>query len=402
MMHKKTAQGLTASFFMATSGMFSFYNIPESEAEAETKTEAVAETSITETFITEADATPLVSGLYDIKLIADPYASTIQPSRKLILDIQDFLINQGYDQVARTGALDVDTTLALHSLKETLEITPVDNEINEDSLTTYKNKLAEYQRQNMEISVSTLDQSPAGKEYARIVGISANYYIKNRGVSTELVQDIHRASKRAQFDFTYLIKLADAESSLRCGQEASTSSATGCFQFTERTWLAYIHRYGEKYGLEDIASQITAQPARGYYDFTVSDPDQRSSILDLRKDPEIAAIMAAEFARDNYKVLQRRYNGPIGRIEMKAAHVMGGRTAARFLRIKDTYPDHAARDYFPREAQSNPGLFYSNSQPVSMTQLYDRFKAKMSGHNYFAPNPPSVDLALLKPETKTL
>jgi len=290
----------------------------------------------------------------------------------------------------------------LHNLKEVLDITPVDNEVTEDTLASYKSKLAQYQRENIQISASTLDESRAGKEYARIVGISANYYIKELGVSPDLVQQIHRASERAHFDFTFLIKLADAESSLRCEQEASTSSAMGCFQFTERTWLAYLHLHGKKYGLEEVASQITAEAAEGYYNFTVSDPDQLSSILDLRQKPEIAALMAAEFARDNYKLLKRRYNGPIGRIEIKAAHVMGGHAAAKFLRIKDRYPGHAARDYFPKEAESNPGLFYNDDRPVSMKQLYDRFKTKMSGHNYFAVNPPQVKLALLKPKIKTL
>ena len=390
MKRKGLSQKLRASFLAATmSGGFFLYHAPEGGAEVTSDPSAPTEEVIK---TSEPDSS----------LISDPHIVAPAPPRKLVLELQDFLIDQGYDQVTLTGEVDIDTTLALHNLKEVLDITPVDNEVTEDTLASYKSKLAQYQRENIQISASTLDESRAGKEYARIVGISANYYIKELGVSPDLVQQIHRASERAHFDFTFLIKLADAESSLRCEQEASTSSAMGCFQFTERTWLAYLHLHGKKYGLEEVASQITAEAAEGYYNFTVSDPDQLSSILDLRQKPEIAALMAAEFARDNYKLLKRRYNGPIGRIEIKAAHVMGGHAAAKFLRIKDRYPGHAARDYFPKEAESNPGLFYNDDRPVSMKQLYDRFKTKMSGHNYFAVNPPQVKLALLKPKIKTL
>lgn len=221
-----------------------------------------------------------------------------------------------------------------------------------------------------------------------------NYYTKKRHIPINLVQQIYLASERAGFDFPYLMKLADAESGLKCNSEAGTSTAVGCFQFTERTWLAYLHLKGREYGLDKIIDEIKAVPRDGYYDYVVNDPEMRQAILNLRTRPEIAGVMAAEYARENYKTLRQNYDGDIGRIEMKSAHVLGGHEAARFLTLKDKHPDQAARDYFPKAAQYNAGLFYKNGKPVSLAQLYNKFKKKMGGHNYYTPEPPRIHLAM--------
>ena len=54
---------------------------------------------------------------------------------------------------------------------------------------------------------------------------------------------------------------AAQESSFQPDAKASTSSATGLFQFIDSTWLNSVKQYGAKYGLGGLAQQITTDGA---------------------------------------------------------------------------------------------------------------------------------------------
>ena len=82
---------------------------------------------------------------------------------------------------------------------------------------------------------------------------------------------IKRASAKTGVSFSYLMEKAAAESNFNPTVKAKTSSATGLFQFIESTWMDMVNRHGEKYGIN---------------------PNQpKSSLLNLRKDPEIASFI---------------------------------------------------------------------------------------------------------------
>ena len=75
-------------------------------------------------------------------------------------------------------------------------------------------------------------------------------------------QAIRQAASETGTDFDYLWRTAKRESGLNPNARASTSSATGLFQFTNQTWLSMVERYGDKYGLETVSYTHLTLPTK--------------------------------------------------------------------------------------------------------------------------------------------
>ncbi|CAK0761838.1 Lytic transglycosylase [Azospirillaceae bacterium] len=188
---------------------------------------------------------------------------------------------------------------------------------------------------------------------------------------------VQEASQRTGVDFAYLLEKASIESSFRTDLKASTSSATGLYQFLDSTWLSTVKAHGSAHGLEQYANAIqTRSDGRPF----VADPDMRREILDLRKDARVSALMAAEFTRDNYDYLQNNVkNAKIGPTELYLAHFLGAGGGAKFLNAMKENATTLGRDVFPEAAGSNYNVFYSrDGQPKTLQQIYDRFAAKFA------------------------
>ncbi len=174
---------------------------------------------------------------------------------------------------------------------------------------------------------------------------------------------IKNASAKTGVNFSYLVEKAAAESNFDANAKAKTSSATGLFQFIESTWIDMIDKHGDKHGVS---------------------PDQdRESLLNLRKDPEIASLMAAEFAEGNKRHLESTVGGDIGNTELYFAHFMGAGGASAFLSQLEKNPLATGADLFPAAAKANRGVFYdSNSgQPKTLQEIYSFFDKKFSSGN---------------------
>lgn len=197
------------------------------------------------------------------------------------------------------------------------------------------------------------------------------------GAPDEVESAIRQASARTGVDFTYLMEKAAVESSYRTDLKASTSSATGLYQFIDSTWLATIKKHGAENGLGQYANAIeTRSDGRA----VVSDPAKRQEILELRKDPKVAALMAAEFSRDNKEYLEKNTDGPVGATELYLAHFLGAGGAAKFLNGMQEAPNRQARELFPDAAASNRNVFFNKTsgEPTTLKQIYDRFAGKFS------------------------
>ena len=190
----------------------------------------------------------------------------------------------------------------------------------------------------------------------------------------KVVNAIQTASHKTGVDFSYLMHKAGVESSFRPEIKAKTSSATGLYQFIESTWLEMVKKHGDKYGLDKHAAQISD-------DLRVSSNEARQSILHLRKDPELAALMAGEYAAENKAFLERTVGGEIGNTELYLAHFMGPSGAAAFLQEHRHNPAARASDIFPREANANRNVFYdpSTGRARSLDQVYAFFDKKFEG-----------------------
>jgi len=220
--------------------------------------------------------------------------------------------------------------------------------------------------------------------------IAARY----RNASPEVTGAIRQAASRTGVDFAYLMEKASVESGFRTDVRAPTSSATGLFQFIDRTWLDMVQRHGAAHGLGEQAEAIRRRPDGAPY---VADPDERRRILELRKDPRLSALMAAEYAQENRAHLQRTVGGDIGSTELYMAHFLGPGGAERFIREMRRNPNGTAADLFPEAARANRGVFYRDGRPLTMAQVHERFDARFQGSLMaagIAPPPPGTVVSL--------
>src|SRR3546814_958225 len=121
--------------------------------------------------------------------------------------------------------------------------------------------------------------------------------IAGAGRGNRVTNAIAMASRQTGVDFNYLFNQAKIESGFNPNARASTSSATGLYQFIDQSWLGVVNDHGEKYGLGWAANAISRGSNGRYY---ISDPSVRQQILDLRTQPEIASAMAAEHRSEEH------------------------------------------------------------------------------------------------------
>jgi hypothetical protein len=173
-------------------------------------------------------------------------------------------------------------------------------------------------------------------------------------VPRELVETIVRASIVTGVSPVYLMALADKESSFDTDVGADTSTAVGLFQFIEKTWLQSVKAFGPRFGLADEAKAIDIVDGEP----VVADAERRRKILDLRRDPYISAIMAAEMAKRDRKVLAEQAGRDLTFSESYLAHFLGLLKAGRFMELLNDKPKYSARREFPAAARANRAIFF--------------------------------------------
>ncbi len=203
----------------------------------------------------------------------------------------------------------------------------------------------------------------------------ADTAISGASQGNRVTNAIAMASRRTGVDFSYLLGQAKIESGLNSNAKAATSSATGLYQFVDQSWLAVVNQHGSEYGLGWAADAISQGSNGRYY---VADPELRQQILDLRKHPETASVMAAEHAADNKAYLERRLGREAAPADLYMAHFLGVGGAAKFLSAAASNPNGAAASLFPAAARANRGIFYDRQGNArSFAQIRDGFAAKL-------------------------
>lgn len=214
-----------------------------------------------------------------------------------------------------------------------------------------------------------------------------------------VVSGIKEAADSTGVSFGYLLAQATQESGLDPHARNTKSSASGLFQFTTGTWLDMVKRHGAEHGLEDAAEAVV-KGADGRLD--VKDKAMKKAILDLRKDPKLSSLMAAEFAKDNAKSLEKRLGREASASDLYLAHFLGAAGAARVIEGMEDNPRHSARHLLPDAARANPEVF---GKARTVAGLYKsvqaRFKSAL-GDDAAAAHRPAVDtgnpqLAALRP-----
>jgi hypothetical protein len=232
--------------------------------------------------------------------------------------------------------------------------------------------------------------------------------IRGNGISTGVRADpgaqatggrvqnaIASASASTGVSFHYLYHQANIESGLNPNAHATTSSASGLYQFTDQTWLGMMKLHGAEHGMSWAANAIT-RGSNGHY--SVADDTTRREILALRKSPETSAAMAGEYASDNKSYLEAKLGREATSTDLYMAHFLGPAGAARFLKARDANGDQAAASVMPAAAHANKWVFWDKSGSArSLDSVYQRFASHFGSATPAASGATDTDPAVAPP-----
>jgi hypothetical protein len=207
-------------------------------------------------------------------------------------------------------------------------------------------------------------------------------------VANDVLAAIRLGSIRTGVDFSFLMELARVESNFNPVARAPRSSATGLFQFKDYAWLEAIRRFGADYGLEDYATRVKPVDEENHEPKPIVRDPLQLEVLDLRLNPRLSTLMAAENIKRNLQILSAGTGHEPGRTELYLAHYLGPDGAVTFLKTLAEAPATSARDIFPEEAASNPAVFEGrNDQPRTVDEVYRYLDSKFNTARYDVRNP---------------
>jgi Transglycosylase SLT domain len=187
-------------------------------------------------------------------------------------------------------------------------------------------------------------------------------------MENRVVAALRNAAAATGSDFHYLLGTAMRESSLKPNAQSGSSSATGLFQFIDQTWLGLVKEHGAQHGLGNFAAAITKQ-ADGRYR---ADDGAKQTILALRKDPEVCALMAGEYAKSSQGSLRASLGREICGGELYAAHFLGADAAGKLIKLAGSNPSASAAAQFPQAASANKSVFFhADGSAKTVREVYD-------------------------------
>lgn len=212
---------------------------------------------------------------------------------------------------------------------------------------------------------------------------------------------IRDAAQATGVSFEYLLAQANQESRLNPNAKNGKSSAMGLFQFTSGTWMDMIKNHGADYGLGQYSDAIV-KGSDGRW--TVKDKALKKEILELRRDPRLSALMAAEYAKDNEQVLEAKLGRQVSTQDLYLAHFLGAGGALKVLKGRHRPDSDQQPAELARAAQANPDVFMdpASGEQRSLDSVYaaveKRYRNALNAANRVAGQlHPQIDLAALRP-----
>lgn len=191
----------------------------------------------------------------------------------------------------------------------------------------------------------------------------------NNSLTPAVIHALCAASVKAQADPFLLLAIAWQESRFDPTARNRFSSARGLLQFTTTTWLTVIHDFGARYGLARFANAIrTDRDGRIW----VSSRALRRQILALRNNPELEAIMAAEWLAQQKTTLAQEIGRPATLADLYLLHLLGPSGAKDFLVRLTHSPKTPSIDVVGHvAAKPNMSLFVQDGRRLTLTQTYE-------------------------------
>lgn len=192
----------------------------------------------------------------------------------------------------------------------------------------------------------------------------------NTGSQADVKNAIMTIAKKSGADPQEMALLAAVESSMNPNARASTSTASGPFQFTRATWQEQMGKNARRLGLD---------PNTPPTDLTAS------------------TLMASEYVKANRKAISSVRPNP-NMTDVYLAHFLGAGGARKFLSAN---PDAIAAQILPDAAKANQAIFYQNGRALTVAEVYSKIDAKLTktakdygislpGNNTFSANANNV------------
>jgi len=140
----------------------------------------------------------------------------------------------------------------------------------------------------------------------------------------------------------YMLQLSKIESGNNRFAKNPNSSATGPFQFVDRTWMDEMGKAGN------------IDPTMA------NDPEYRRGILDQRTDPSMSAKMAAQYAQSNQGTLSKTLGRNPQDAEMYMGHLLGPAGARTFFEGMGADGNAPAHENLPIAADANKQIFFNS------------------------------------------
>lgn len=130
--------------------------------------------------------------------------------------------------------------------------------------------------------------------------------------------------------------------------KGGTTSATGLYQFTDRTWRVTLNSYGKLYGLDKDASRL---------------------------DPYANTAMGAEYLKENQAIIEKRLNRRATDVELYAAHLI---SPLRVVILNRKPGSVLVADLYPSLAKHNKNLFYRGGRALTKVEFFRLLKHKLN------------------------
>jgi hypothetical protein len=260
--------------------------------------------------------------------------------------------------------------------------TGINNALTQASLTEF------VQQTRPPIAPGTVPQRLAQAAHEAVAD-AQKYAGHNINMTPAVAHAIRNGANATGMHYSYLMQTAQRESSFDPNNSPSPGdpdSVLGLYQMKPMTWIGLIKLHGEKYGLGNLAHQITG--ANGYWhlkDKTTFDYAQT-----LRTDPRLNALLGAELQNDQRMMLPASLRDDDG--ALYAMQLLGATDAKTYNHGLANTPNAPAAAALPSDVThgTNYSIFYDGSAPKSFAQVNAGFNASFDADRIFEPKQPTV------------
>lgn len=190
-------------------------------------------------------------------------------------------------------------------------------------------------------------------------------------VDRAVVLALSGAARAVDTDPALLLAMAWKESRFDPTARNPQSSARGLMQFTRATWLEVVRDFGSRHGLAHHAAVLSTN----HRDGTISarSPRYLAQVLQLRDNPQLSAIMAAERISRERAGLEQILGHSVTPADLYIVHLLGPVGARRFLAELRRAPSRPATEAVGQDSVSvNQGVFVTrgSGRPLSLAEVY--------------------------------